>query len=146
MLVKIHNFSEHNLPEYSSASAAGLDLRANTKEQLTINPGERVVVPTGLIIEIPNGYEGQIRPRSGLAASYGITVLNSPGTVDADYRGEVKVILINLSDKPFVINNGDRIAQLVIAKFEKIEWEAVDATSLSVSKRGEQGFGSTGKK
>lgn len=146
MLVKIHNFSEQNLPEYSSASAAGLDLRANTKEQLTINPGERVVVPTGLIIEIPNGYEGQIRPRSGLAANYGITVLNSPGTVDADYRGEVKVILINLSDKPFVINNGDRIAQLVIAKFEKIEWEAVDATSLSVSKRGEQGFGSTGKK
>lgn len=145
MLVKIHNFSEHNLPEYSSVSAAGLDLRANTKEKLTINPGERSVVPTGLIIEIPNGYEGQIRPRSGLAIKYGITVLNSPGTVDADYRGEIKVILINLSDKPFVINNGDRIAQLVIAKFEPIEWEMVDVNDLSISKRGEKGFGSTGE-
>ena len=144
MKVRIVNKSTLELPAYSTALSAGMDLRADIDEPITLGSLEKAMVPTGLHIELPDGYEAQVRPRSGLAAKHGITVLNSPGTIDADYRGEIKVILVNLSKEPFVINRGERIAQMVIARYEKIEWEQV--CELSDSERGEGGFGSTGKK
>lgn len=130
------------MPEYKTPEAAGMDLMANIKESITLNSLERMLVPTGLYMEIPKGFEAQIRPRSGLALKHGITCLNSPGTIDADYRGEIGVILANLSKEPFEIKNGDRIAQMVIAKHETVSWELVE--ELSISERGEGGFGSTG--
>ena len=142
--VKVVNKSTLELPSYSTPLSAGLDLRADISEPVTISSLERVMIPTGLHIELPAGFEAQVRPRSGLAAKHGITVLNTPGTIDADYRGEIKVILVNLSKEPFVINRGERIAQMVIARHEQIEWESV--LELSESDRGEGGFGSTGKK
>lgn len=144
MKVRIVNKSTLELPAYSTPLSAGMDLRADIDEPITLGSLEKAMVPTGLHIELPDGYEAQVRPRSGLAAKHGITVLNSPGTIDADYRGEIKVILVNLSKEPFVINRGERIAQMVIARYEKIEWEQVE--ELSDSERGEGGFGSTGKK
>lgn len=141
--VKVVNRSGHALPEYATAHAAGLDLRANIEVPVVLRPLDRALVPTGLFIELPEGYEAQVRPRSGLAFKHGITVLNSPGTIDADYRGEVKVLLVNLSSDDFTVNDGERIAQLVIARHESIEWEKVD--SLEESTRGAGGFGSTGK-
>ena len=144
MKVRIVNKSTLELPAYSTPLSAGMDLRADIDEPITLGSLEKAMVPTGLHIELPDGYEAQVRPRSGLAAKHGITVLNSPGTIDADYRGEIKVILVNLSKEPFVINRGERIAQMVIARYEKIEWEQV--CELSDSERGERGFGSTGKK
>lgn len=144
MTIKIINKSQHSLPNYETSASAGMDLRANLTESITLNPLERAIVKTGLFIELPMGYEAQVRPRSGLAAKKGITVLNSPGTIDADYRGEIGVILVNLSNEPFVIENGERIAQLVIAKHERAEWLA--AEELSETTRGEGGFGSTGVK
>jgi len=142
--IKIINKSSHDLPNYETIASAGMDLRANLSEPVTLNPLERAIVKTGLFIELPIGYEAQVRPRSGLAAKKGITVLNSPGTVDADYRGEIGVILVNLSAEPFVVENGERIAQLVIAKHERAEWISVE--TLSETSRGEGGFGSTGVK
>lgn len=142
MIVKIINKSKNELPKYETLLSAGMDLRANLEESILIKPFQRLVVKTGLFISLQQGYEAQIRPRSGLALKKGITVLNSPGTIDADYRGEIGVILINLSDSDFEINSGDRIAQMIIAKHEKIEWEAVDKLDDSV--RGDKGFGSTG--
>jgi len=142
MKIKIINQSKHSLPEYGSSAAAGCDLRANLTESVNIAPLERAMIPTGLFFEIPVGFEGQVRPRSGLAAKHGITVLNSPGTIDADYRGEVKVILVNLSNTSFTINDGERIAQLVIAKHETAEWTT--AEELESSERGAGGFGHTG--
>lgn len=144
MKVRIVNKSTLELPAYSTPLSAGMDLRADIDEPITLGSLEKAMVPTGLHIELPYGYEAQVRPRSGLAAKHGITVLNSPGTIDADYRGEIKVILVNLSKEPFVIKRGERIAQMVIARYEKIEWEQV--CELSDSERGEGGFGSTGKK
>ncbi|MBR7157747.1 MAG: dUTP diphosphatase [Bacteroidales bacterium] len=144
MEVKIVNRSAFDVPQYATALSAGMDLKANITEPVEIDTLERVMVPTGLYIELPEGYEAQIRPRSGLAAKFGVTVANAPGTVDADYRGEIKVILINLSKEKFVINPGERIAQMVIARYEKIEWKEVEA--LGESERGEGGFGSTGRK
>ena len=144
MKVQVINKSKHALPQYATEQSAGMDLRADIDEPITLGSLEKAMVPTGLHIELPDGYEAQVRPRSGLAAKHGITVLNSPGTIDADYRGEIKVILVNLSKEPFVINRGERIAQMVIARYEKIEWEQV--CELSDSERGEGGFGSTGKK
>ena len=144
MIVKVINRSDNALPEYATALAAGLDVRANNPEPIVLKPLERAMVPTGLFIEIPAGYEVQVRPRSGLAAKKGITVLNAPGTIDADYRGEVCVILVNLSNADFVIEKGERIAQLVLAKHERIDWECVN--ELASSERGEGGFGSTGVK
>lgn len=144
MQIKIINKSSHDLPHYETSASAGMDLRANLSESRTIKPLERSIVGTGLFIELPIGYEAQVRPRSGLAAKKGITVLNAPGTIDADYRGEIGVILVNLSNEDFVINNGERIAQLVIAKHERAEWDEV--TVLSDTTRGEGGFGSTGVK
>lgn len=144
MKIRVINKSKHPLPEYATPHAAGLDLRANLESPVVLNPLERAMVPTGLFLEIPAGYEGQVRPRSGLAAKKGITVLNSPGTVDADYRGEVKVILVNLSNEPFTIDDGERIAQLVIARHEQISWEETD--ELMDTERGAGGFGSTGVK
>jgi dUTP pyrophosphatase len=141
--VKVINKSAHQLPAYASALAAGLDLKANLEIPITLRPMQRELVPTGLFIELPAGFEAQVRPRSGLAAKHGVTVLNSPGTVDADYRGEVKVLLINLSSVDFVISNGERIAQLVVARHEQVEWVAVEA--LNESDRGAGGFGSTGR-
>ena len=142
MIVKIINNSKNELPKYETLFSAGMDLRANLEESIVIKPFQRLVVKTGLFISLQQGYEAQIRPRSGLALKKGITVLNSPGTIDADYRGEIGVILINLSDSDFEINTGDRIAQMIIAKHETIEWEAVDKLDDSV--RGDKGFGSTG--
>jgi dUTP pyrophosphatase len=142
MKVNIINHSQHALPNYETIASAGMDLRANLTEPITLNPLERAIVKTGLFIELPIGYEAQVRPRSGLAAKKGITVLNSPGTVDADYRGEIGVILVNLSNEPFVVENGERIAQLVIAKHERAEWNEVQ--QLSETSRGAGGFGSTG--
>lgn len=142
--VKIINKSQHALPHYETSQSAGMDLRANLTEPITLQSLERAIVPTGLFIELPDGYEAQIRPRSGLAAKKGITLLNSPGTIDADYRGEIGIILVNLSKEPFVIENGERIAQMVIAKYEQIQWE--DAAVLSETERGTGGFGSTGTK
>lgn len=144
MKIKIINKSYHDLPHYETIASAGMDLRANILEQITLKPLERTIVKTGLFIELPIGIEAQVRPRSGLAAKKGITVLNAPGTVDADYRGEIGVILVNLSNDDFVIENGERIAQLVIAKHERAEWEQVE--SLSETSRGKGGFGSTGVK
>lgn len=142
MEVKIVNKSRHRLPEYQTALSAGMDLKANTSEPIVLNPMQRELIPTGIYIQLPEGYEAQIRPRSGLAAKYGITVANAPGTIDADYIGEIKVILINLSKEKFVINPGERIAQMVISKYEKVEWNEV--SELEKTDRGEGGFGSTG--
>lgn len=142
--IKLINQSKHPLPEYATEHAAGMDLRANLNEAITLKPLERVLVATGLFMELPIGFEAQIRPRSGLAFKNGLTVLNSPGTIDADYRGEIKVLLVNLSNTDFVINDGERIAQMVIAKHEVAKWEVV--TVLEDSNRGAGGFGSTGKK
>jgi len=144
MEIKIINKSQHPLPNYETLASAGMDLRANLSESITLNPLERAIVKTGLFIELPIGYEAQVRPRSGLAAKKGITVLNSPGTVDADYRGEIGVILVNLSNEPFVIENGERIAQLIIAKHDRAVW--LEAEELTETSRGEGGFGSTGVK
>jgi len=144
MNIKIINKSNHELPHYETIASAGMDLRASLSESRTLKPLERSIVGTGLFIELPVGIEAQVRPRSGLAAKKGITVLNAPGTIDADYRGEIGVILINLSSEDFVINNGERIAQLVIAKHERAEWKEVNELSSTV--RGEGGFGSTGVK
>ncbi|MBO4455225.1 MAG: dUTP diphosphatase [Bacteroidales bacterium] len=144
MTVKVINRSSNPLPLYATEFAAGLDVRANNPEPIVLQPLGRAMVPTGLFLEIPAGYEVQVRPRSGLAAKKGITVLNAPGTIDADYRGEVCVILVNLSSEPFTVERGERIAQLVLAKHEVIEWEEVDA--LAESDRGAGGFGSTGVK
>ena len=143
MKVKIVNKSAHALPEYATAFSAGMDLRANITEPVTLKPLERKLVPTGLFIELPQGYEAQIRPRSGLAIKKGITVLNSPGTIDADYRGEICVILINLSNENFIIENGERICQMVIAQHAQVEWMAVG--ELDETERGAGGFGHTGK-
>ncbi len=143
MKVKLVNRSKHPTPKYATPLSAGLDLRANLNEPIALKPGERTLIKTGLYMELPDGYEAQVRPRSGLAFKHGITVLNSPGTIDADYRGEIGVILINHGDSDFLIENGERVAQLVIAKYEQIEWSEVD--SLSESDRGTGGFGSTGK-
>lgn len=143
MQVKIINTSRHALPAYATEAAAGMDLRANLSEPVTLKPLERRLIPTGLFIELPVGYEAQIRPRSGLALKHGITVLNSPGTIDADYRGEIGVILVNLSDIDFVVADGERICQMVIARHEQAEW--VEVTELAASERGVGGFGHTGK-
>lgn len=143
MKIQIVNHSHHDLPQYATAQSAGLDLRANIDEPITLQPMERRLVPTGLRIALPEGYEAQVRPRSGLALKHGITLLNTPGTIDADYRGEIGVIMVNLSTEPFTINDGDRIAQLVIARFEQAEWLPVD--SLDETERGDGGFGHTGK-
>ncbi|MFN0728459.1 dUTP diphosphatase [Polaribacter gochangensis] len=142
MNVQIINTSKHQTPTYETEGSAGMDLRANIEEAITLKPLERTIVKTGLFIALPIGFEAQVRPRSGLAAKKGITVLNSPGTVDADYRGEIGVILVNLSNEDFVINDGERIAQLVIAKHERVNWQEVDV--LNETERGAGGFGSTG--
>lgn len=142
MKVQIINRSKHQIPAYETPLSAGMDVRANIDHTITIKPLERVIVKTGLMMALPPGYEAQIRPRSGLAAKKGITVLNSPGTIDADYRGEIGVILINLSTEDFFINDGDRIAQMVVAKYERVDFEQVEL--LSETTRGSGGFGSTG--
>ena len=142
MVVKVVNKGSNPLPAYATLSAAGMDVRADNAEPIVLRPLGRAMVPTGLYLELPVGYEVQVRPRSGLAAKKGVTVLNAPGTVDADYRGEVNVILVNLSDEPFVVERGERIAQLVLARHETIEWEEV--SELSETGRGSGGFGSTG--
>lgn len=144
MTIKIINTSNHALPHYETIASAGMDLRAYIPEAITLKPLERAIIKTGLFIELPIGYEAQVRPRSGLAAKKGVTVLNAPGTVDADYRGEIGVILVNLSSESFTVENGERIAQLVIAKHERAEWE--EAKELSETDRGAGGFGSTGVK
>ncbi|MEM1258673.1 MAG: dUTP diphosphatase [Bacteroidota bacterium] len=144
MEINIINNSKHSLPHYETGASAGMDLRANISEAITLKPLERVIVKTGLFMELPSGYEAQVRPRSGLAAKRGITVLNAPGTIDADYRGEIGVILVNLSNDDFTVEDGERIAQMVIAKHERAEWVEVD--ELSETSRGEGGFGSTGTK
>lgn len=144
MKVKVINHSRFDLPRYATPQSAGMDVRANIDEAVVLRPLERAMIPTGLSIELPEGYEMQIRPRSGLAAKHGITVLNSPGTIDADYRGEIRVILVNLSNEEFRIEAGERIAQMVVARHEQVEWEL--AEELAESERGEGGFGSTGKK
>lgn len=144
MKVEVVNLSSHELPKYSTNESAGLDLRAELQSPITLEPGQRSLIPTGLKIALPTGYEAQVRPRSGLAYKQGITVLNSPGTIDADYRGDVGVILINHGSESFTIENGERIAQLVIAKFVQIDWDEV--LDLSSTHRGEGGFGSTGVK
>lgn len=144
MNIKIINKSQHDSPAYATSQSAGLDLRANLTEPITLKPLGRVLIKTGLFIELPEGYEAQVRPRSGLAYKKGVTVLNSPGTIDADYRGEIGVILINLSEEEFIIENGERVAQMVIAKHEQANW--TDAETLESSERGDGGFGSTGVK
>ncbi len=144
MKIKVVNTSSNELPSYETLMSAGMDLRANIEDSITLKPLERKLIPTGLKIQLEAGYEAQVRPRSGLAYKQGITVLNAPGTIDADYRGDVGVILINLSSEDVEIKPGDRIAQMVIAKYEQIEWELVN--SLEETERGEGGFGSTGKK
>ena len=144
MKIKIINKSGHKLPHYETLASAGMDLRADLESPITLKPLERAIVPTGLFMELPVGCEAQVRPRSGLAAKKGITVLNAPGTIDADYRGNVGVILVNLSNEDFTVENGERIAQMVIAKHERAEWEEVE--NLSDTERGEGGFGSTGTK
>jgi dUTP pyrophosphatase len=144
MQVNIVNRSRFPLPQYATIHSAGLDLRADLEQSLVLKPHERAMVPTGLHIELPEGYEAQVRPRSGLAAKHGISIVNTPGTIDPDYRGEIKVILVNLSDVPFTLEPGERIAQMIIARFEHINWNEVD--SLSVTERGEGGFGHTGVK
>lgn len=144
MKIKVINRSAFDLPQYETVNAVGLDVRANTTEAIRLAPLERALVPTGLYVEIPEGYEIQVRPRSGLAAKYGISVANAPGTIDPDYRGEIKVILVNLSNEVFELKPGERIAQLVVAQFTRIEWESVE--QLSDTERGAGGFGSTGRK
>lgn len=144
MNVKIINQSKHPLPSYETEASAGMDLRANIEENIVLNSLERVMVPTGLSIELPVGFEAQIRPRSGLAAKHGISLVNTPGTVDADYRGEIKVILVNLSKDPFIIKDGERIAQMVVAQHERVEWE--ETAVLSNTTRGAGGFGHTGSR
>ena len=144
MKVKIINKSDHPLPNYETLESAGMDLRSNIKTDISLKPNQRAIVPTGIFIALPKGYEAQVRSRSGLAAKYGVTVLNSPGTIDADYRGEIGVILINFSENDFIIKNGDRIAQIVIAKHERAIWE--ECIDLSKTERGSGGFGSTGQK
>jgi len=144
MKVNIVNRSRFPLPQYATIHSAGLDLRADLEQSQVLRPLERTMVPTGLYIELPEGFEAQVRPRSGLAAKHGISIVNTPGTIDPDYRGEIKVILVNLSDSPFTLEPGERIAQMVIARFEHINWNKVD--SLSVTERGEGGFGHTGVK
>ena len=143
MKVRVINKSANILPEYETVLSAGMDLRASIEEPIILQPMQRVLVPTGLFIELPAGFEAQVRPRSGLALKHGITVLNSPGTIDADYRGEIKILLVNLSDKAFEIKNAERIAQMIVAKHERVEWEL--AEDLTQTKRGEGGFGHTGK-
>ena len=143
MLVKIVNKSAWPTPSYATVNSAGMDLKANITEPVTLGPLERALIPTGLYIALPEGTEAQVRPRSGLAAKHGISVLNSPGTIDADYRGEVKVILVNLSNEPFVVNPGERIAQMVVARYEQVEWDEVEV--LDDTERGAGGFGSTGR-
>lgn len=143
MNIPVINQSRHALPKYETIASAGLDLRANIEEAVQIEPLQRALIPTGLFIELPIGYEAQIRPRSGLAFKHGITVLNSPGTIDADYRGEIKILLINLSNESFIVNDGERIAQMIIAKHEQIEWQVVE--KLSDTDRGAGGYGHTGK-
>jgi len=143
MKVKIVNHSPFDLPAYATAASAGMDLRADLKEPLVLGTLERALVPTGLHIELPVGYEAQVRPRSGLAAKHGISIVNAPGTIDADYRGEIKVILVNLSNQPFTVQPGERIAQMVVARHETVEWVPVE--ELEDSERGAGGFGSTGK-
>jgi len=142
MTVKIINNSKHQLPGYETSASAGMDLRANMENPITLKPLERAIIKTGLFIALPNGYEAQVRPRSGLSAKKGITILNAPGTIDADYRGEIGVILVNLSNEDFTVNDGDRIAQLVIAKHEQAKWNKVEI--LEETERGKGGFGSTG--
>jgi dUTP pyrophosphatase len=144
MKIKIVNKSKHPLPHYGTEASAGVDLRANLTDTITLKPLERTLVKTGLFIELPVGYEAQVRPRSGLAFKHGVTVLNTPGTIDADYRGEIGVILVNLSNEDFIIENGERIAQMVIAKHKQAKWILVE--ELSETERGVGGFGSTGKK
>ena len=144
MKVNIINQSHHPLPAYETSLSAGMDLRANLDAELELKPLQRMLVPTGLFIELPAGYEAQIRPRSGLAFKHGLTVLNSPGTIDADYRGELKVLLVNLSDTPFIIKDGERIAQMIVASHSRVEWEQTDA--LNSTERGAGGFGHTGTK
>ena len=144
MKINIINQSKHTLPSYQTSSSAGMDLRANLEQSVILNPLQRALIPTGLYLELPVGYEAQIRPRSGLAYKHGISIVNSPGTIDADYRGEIKVLLVNLSDQSFTVEDGERIAQMVIAKHEIIEWQ--EATVLSVTERGAGGYGSTGVK
>ena len=142
MIIRVINSSKHDLPHYETLASAGMDLRANLDTSITLKPLERKIIPTGIFMELPIGVEAQVRPRSGLAAKKGITVLNAPGTIDADYRGEVGVILVNLSQEDFVVNDGERIAQMVIAKHERVEWEEVE--QLTETDRGAGGFGSTG--
>ncbi len=142
LLVNIINQSQHPLPKYQTALSAGMDLHANLEEPIVLMPQARMLVSTGLFIELPEGYEAQVRPRSGLARKHGITVLNSPGTIDADYRGEIKVLLINHGQEPFTIQNGERIAQMVIAQHATVQWQ--ETQSLSNTERGEGGYGSTG--
>ncbi|MCI5717375.1 MAG: dUTP diphosphatase [Alistipes sp.] len=143
MKVRIVNRSRHALPAYQTPLSAGMDVRADLDESVTLAPLGRAMIPTGLYVELPAGYEMQVRPRSGLAAKHGITVLNSPGTIDADYRGEIRVILVNLSNEPFTVASGERIAQLVVARHEQVEWEPVE--ELGTTERGTGGFGSTGR-
>lgn len=144
MTVRIVNRSTFDNPAYATEDSAGMDLKANIDQPVVLAPLERAIVPTGISIELPSGFEAQIRPRSGLAAKHGISIVNSPGTIDADYRGEIKVILVNLSNEPFSVNPGERIAQMVVARYEKVQWQTVD--ELGESGRGEGGFGSTGIK
>lgn len=145
MKIKVFNSSRNELPQYVTPQSAGLDLRADIQQDIVLNPGQRILVPTGLHIQLPAGYEAQVRPRSGLAIKYGITCLNSPGTVDADYRGNIGVILIHHGAEPFVITPGERIAQMVIAKHETIEWEGVASVEeLQNTERGSEGFGHSG--
>lgn len=143
MQINIINRSTNELPNYQTLLSAGMDIRANLSEPISIAPMERKLIPTGLFIELPKGFEAQIRPRSGLALKHGITLMNAPGTIDADYRGEIGIILVNLSTETFVVNHGERIAQMIIAKYEHISW--VEVTELTESERGTGGFGSTGK-
>jgi len=142
MKIKIVNSSRHPLPEYATPFAAGLDLRANIEQPVVLKPLERALIPTGIYIELPKGYEAQIRPRSGLAIKHGIGIVNAPGTIDADYRGEIRVILVNLSNEAFIVNDGERICQMVVAQHVAVEWEQVD--SLEQTERGAGGFGHTG--
>lgn len=144
MQVKVINQSGHDLPAYETPQSAGMDLRAVLEEEIVLGPLERTLVPTGLFIELPIGFEAQIRPRSGLAYRHGLSIVNSPGTIDADYRGEIKVLLVNLSNEPFTVKNGERIAQMVVSKHERVEW--AEALTLSDTARGAGGYGSTGKK
>ncbi|AKD05499.1 deoxyuridine 5'-triphosphate nucleotidohydrolase [Pontibacter korlensis] len=142
--VNVINQSKHDLPSYQTIHSAGMDLRANLEAPVTLKPLQRALIPTGLFIELPEGHEAQIRPRSGLAYKQGISIVNSPGTIDADYRGEIKVLLVNLSDQDFVVEDGERVAQMVVAKYERVAWQ--EASSLPDTERGAGGYGSTGTK